>query len=427
MEQTVESAMTYDISDLNAKQKEVFEGVVIRRKNVFLTGQAGSGKTWVIKKIYKAMASEYNVGLTSLTGISAMILGGCTIHSYLGIKLGLDSFDKLFKKLSYSRFHLNRWRRLELLIIDELSMMNIELFEKLEKLARALRKNDRPFGGIQLLLSADWLQLPAVLSDKFCFESPIWNICIDRTIMLTEVIRQKDLVFSRVLNKIRKGEIDQECKEVIGAREVKYYPGVTGLIPTMLYATNAKVDATNKKYYDALQGEEYTYQMEYFWKQNVYDKERYENMTKLPHEISLKVGAQVMHLVNDTEGELVNGSRGVIKSFIEGYPLVLFTGGITRIVTPCCLDIEENDATVMSYAQIPLKLAWSISVHKSQGSTLDLVRVDLKNIFEYGQFYVALSRCTSLDSLYIRNLNWLKLRINPKALEFYRKLEKNSE
>jgi ATP-dependent DNA helicase PIF1 len=408
---------------LTTKQQIAFEEIVYKRSNIFLTGMGGTGKSFIIKLINERMSKEHNVGLTSLTGVSALLIGGVTLHSYLGIGLGLSSFEQLYKKVRYNKIMNNRWMRLDLLIVDEVSMFSIELFEKLEKLARHLRKDNRPFGGIQLLLCGDFLQLPVVLSNKFCFESPVWATCISKVIMLDEVIRQKDKTFISVLNKIRMGNIDQECKDVIGAREIKYYPGANGFIPTMLYATNSKVDVTNAKYYGALKGNEYNYKIEYTWKQNVRNKEYYENAVKLPHELNLKIGAQVMHLVNEPMSGLVNGSRGIVKAFVGGFPEVLFTNGHTQIVTRHCLEVEEKDDVVMSYSQIPLKLAWAMSYHKAQGSTLSLVRVDLKNIFEYGQFYVALSRCESLDGLYIRNLDWLKVKTHPRALEFYRALK----
>ncbi len=231
-------------------------------------------------------------------------------------------------------------------------------------------------------------------------------------------MRQKNPIFSNILNKIRVGIVDEEVRLTLSKREIKYTDN-NGLIPTMLYSTNTKVDTTNQKYYDKLRGNVYTYKIQYTWKQNIFDKEKYENLVKLPYELSLKIGAQVMHLVNETDGVLVNGSRGVVVEFIEGFPVVLFANGTKRIITPAILDIEEGDTTVVSYAQIPLKLAWAISIHKSQSMTVDLLRIDFKNIFEDGQAYVALSRVSSLDGLYIRNLDFNAIMTNPKALQFY--------
>jgi ATP-dependent DNA helicase PIF1 len=308
-------------------------------------------------------------------------------------------------------------RNMELLIIDEVSMLSIELFEKLERMARELRNNCVRFGGIQLIFSGDFLQLPTVGSDNFCFESKLWKICIDEVIELHTIMRQTDGQFIRVLNKVRMGEIDDECYDILKSREISY-PSDNLIIPTMLYSTNAKVDSLNMEYYNQLSGEEFKYTADYTWHKRC-DKEIVQNSIRLPAEISLKIGSQVMFLVN--EMPLVNGSRGVVTKFIEGYPEVLFANGYVQIITPHTLDHMIGDDIVMSYKQLPLRLAWAISIHKSQGCTLDVICVDMHNVFEYGQFYVALSRAKTLDGLYIRNLDFKRHYTNPKALEFYRK------
>lgn len=407
---------------LNDEQNAAYNHVVFNRKNLFITGRGGTGKSELIKKIYKDMASYHIVGLTSLTGVSAHLIGGVTLHSYLGIRLGVGSFEKLLKLVEENKIIKNRWIRLDLLIVDEVSMLSMELFDKLEHIARVIRRNDKPFGGIQLLFSGDFYQLPCVLNDYFCFESDMWNKCFEHYICLEKVIRQTDDAFINTLNKIRTGDIDDECKRLIESREIPYLEK-TGLIPTMLYAINAKVDAANEKYYNKLSGDEYVYKIAFVWKQRVFDKEKYENMARFQFELRLKKGAQVMHLVNTSDGELVNGSRGVVVDFVEGWPEVKFSNGLKKIITPAALDIEEGDFVVLSYMQVPLKLAFAASIHKSQGCTLDLVRIDLKNVFEYGQFYTALSRVKSLDGLYIRNLDWNKVKVSPKVIKFYKSLK----
>lgn len=407
---------------LNEEQTLVYEKIVNHKKNVFITGSGGVGKSFLLKYIFNELNMEKNVALTSMTGISAQILGGVTLHSYLGIGLGMASYEILFKKIALAKKIYNRWKRLDILILDEISMLSIELFEKLERLARELRRSQLPFGGIQLIFCGDFLQLPTIQGDKFCFETPLWNTCIDEIFEMKTIVRQSDSCFISVLNRIRFGEIDEECKQLLKSREIKYISD-TGLIPTMLYSTNDKVDSTNEKYYKALTGKEYTYKIKYKWFVPC-DKEKHENNTRFNHELSLKVGAQVMFLVNDNAISLVNGSRGVVKGFIEGFPDVLFSNGVRAVITEYTLNVEVGDTTIMSYTQIPLRLSWAISIHKSQGCTLDLMRVDMKNIFEYGQFYVALSRARQLDSLYIRNLNINRCYTHPKALEFYANLEK---
>jgi ATP-dependent DNA helicase PIF1 len=419
-------AKKYSKESLTAEQRLVFDKVAENCQNIFITSPAGCGKSYLIKTIYSELQQTKNVALTSLTGVSANILGGQTLHSYLGIGLGTASFKKLLDRLEKSVFIKNRWRRLHLLIVDEVSMLNVELLEKLEALARTIRKCDLPFGGIQLVFSGDFLQLPTVKSHKFCFESPVWDRCIDEVVLLSQIIRQKDETFARILNKIRVGDIDDECKTILESRAVPYLDQ-NGIIPTMLYPTNAKVDAANSKYYDRLKGDEYRYNIVYTWFKKVIDREKYERDMRFQYELSLKVGAQVMYLVNNPGLGLVNGSRGVVKSFADGKPVVLFLNGKLIPIGMETLTIEEGDDLIMSYSQIPLKLAWSSTIHKMQGCTIDLVRISFRNIFEYGQFYVAVSRCTTLDGLYLRHLDWNLVKTHPKAMEFYKNLELKSE
>lgn len=406
---------------LNELQQSAYEQAV-RRYNIFVSGSGGVGKSTWLKYLYTNLSQTRRIGLTSMTGISANLIGGQTLHSLLGIRLGTGTPDELYSIIS-NQYKLNVWRDLDVLVIDEVSMLNPELFDKLEQLGRMIRGNEEPFGGIQLILCGDLLQLPVVKCDKFCFEADCWDTCIDRVIILKEIVRQSDVLFCRVLNKIRLGMIDDECKEIIGARQLKF-PADSDILPTRLCAINAKVDRMNQSFYSKLEGTEYTYEVAWTWKVKLSSaaKTKYEKTIQLPPELKLKVGAQVIHLIN--EGNLFNGSRGVVKSFIQGYPIVQFKGvPIPVIITRHTCNIEDKGQTVGTCSQVPLKLAWGMSIHKSQGSTLDLVHIDMDNIFEYGQFYTALSRVKTLDGLYIKNLNWNLVKTHPKALEFYMTLE----
>lgn len=406
------------MTQLNVLQQNAYDNI-LNKKNVFITGSGGVGKSYLIKAVFQKLSKTKKIAMTSMTGVSANLIGGQTIHSYLGIGLGKQSFDLLYKKISASKFLLRKWVSIEILILDEISMLTLELFEKLEKLARHLRNSQLPFGGMQLIFSGDFLQISPIETNNFCFESTLWNKCINETIYLKEIIRQKDQLFISILNKIRIGCIDDEVKEVIKSREVKYL-SETGLIPTMLYSTNVKVDNTNKRYYDKLEEKEYNYEIKYAWKQNVYDRLRYENLVKFHTKLELKIGCQVMFLIN--KDNLFNGSRGVIKEFIGGYPVVLFADNTKRIITYETLSIEENDIEIMSYSQLPLRLSWAITCSKSVGMSCDLLRVDFKNIFAYGMAYVALSRVRKLENLYIRNLDFNLIYTNPKAKKFYEDL-----
>lgn len=410
---------------LNKLQKKAYD-LAVNKKNIFLTGIGGSGKSELIKLLKIDLENLNRItAITSTTGISAKLLNGVTLYSYLGIGLGIKSFPLLLQDVKTNKRALSRWRHLNVLIIDEVSMLSIELFEKLNKIAKSIRMNSLPFGGIQLILTGDWCQLPSVTKSDFLFESPIWKECIEETIYLTDVIRQTDKVFISILNKIRLGIIDDEVRTVLKSREIKY-KNDSGILPTMLYSTNAKVDKTNDFYYMKLNTPEFTYKMEYLWRKKVTFKENYDMMLRFKPELKLKVGAQVMYLIN--KDNLVNGSRGVITEFIDGYPMVLFSDGnkkndVEILINKETLDLEEGDELILSYTQLPLTLAFATSIHKCQGSTVSLVRIDFKNIFEFGMAYVSLSRVKSLEGLYIRNLNVNLIKADIKAVKYYKNLE----
>lgn len=410
---------------LNKLQQKAYDAV-INRKNTFITGAGGCGKSVIIKKLKQDLEHKFfrRVAITSTTGVSSRIIGGQTLHSFLGIQLGTKTAEALYTMLIKNYFLLNRWRKMEVLVIDEVSMLSVELFEKIDQLAKLLRRNKKPFGGIQLVLCGDFAQLPAIGSDYFLFESEIWDKCINETIYLVDVMRQTDESFVNVLNKVRLGNIDESCRKVLESRNIKYLVK-TALIPTMLYSTNVKVDVTNKIYYDKLMSDEHHYNIDIIWNKKITYKEKYESLIRFKSIISLKIGAQVMYLIN--KNDLVNGSRGVVTNFVNGMPVVLFAEGFELVVGPEVLNIQEQEEEIMSYSQLPLTLAWATSIHKSQGSTLSLVRIDFRNIFEWGQAYVALSRVKSLDGLYIRNLDFNVIKCHPKAVEYYEEMISNKE
>ena len=243
-----EEITTKSLSD---KQKSAYN-LMKSGENLFLTGAAGSGKTMCLKLFINNFKTKLNMGITSTTGISALLFGGTTIHSFLGIGLGTSSVEGIVKKL-YSRDYLRkRWKELDVLIIDEISMLPPDLFDKLEKIACRIRRNNKPFGGIQLILSGDFLQLPCVKSSKFCFESDSWIKCVTNTIYLDKIMRQKDKKFQECLNKIRIGNIDKKTKKILNSRIGIELKNNNGILPTKLFATNKYVDYINNVELDKL-------------------------------------------------------------------------------------------------------------------------------------------------------------------------------
>lgn len=409
---------------------------MIGGRNVFLTGSAGVGKTVLIKYFRKYYGGSRNIAITSTTGTSALLIEGSTLHSYLGIGLGQASVEDLVAHIRGSSFRLNRWLKLQTLVIDEVSMLSPKLFDKLEEIAREVRYNSSPFGGIQLILSGDFLQLPVVNRERdnadgsFCFEAKTWSKCVDNVVHLTEIVRQKSKKFQTCLNYLRVGDVNEYVLKVLTPRINIELENDFGIIPTKLFSTNDKVDLINKHYLNKLTGEFREYEMKFHFPDRTSNRaaliERYVKNCNASEVIQLGIGAQVMLLHNlDMDSGLANGSRGVVTSFSEDRPIVKFLNGEERLIDFHTWDIKENNVQIMKATQLPLRLAWAITIHKIQGSTLDYVELDLSNVFEYGQAYVGLSRVKTLKGLRITGLELNDLsaiQAHPKALAYYDQL-----
>jgi ATP-dependent DNA helicase PIF1 len=400
---------------------------MIKGKNVFLTGSAGSGKTYLIKLFVQNFKNYIKIGVTSTTGTSALLINGTTLHSYLGIGFGDAEIEILYKKIIKFGWLVKRWKELYCLIIDEISMLKPELFDKLEELARIIRGNDKYFGGIQLIVSGDFCQLPPIGTSYFCFEAESWKNCITNTIYLNKIFRQCDDKFQNILTKLRLGIVDKEVKDTLNGCINKKLENDFGIKPTMLFSLNKQVNELNEKELDLLSASDcdfYEYTMELVVIK-VTDspsaiKQKFLKNTIFNEEIQLCVGAQVMLLINlDLGSGLANGSRGVIIDFIDYFPVVKFLNGQQRIIDYHIWEIEENGKPILRIKQIPLKIAFAVSIHKVQGSTLEYVEIDLSNIFEFGQAYVALSRVKSLDGLSIIGIDYNLIKAHPKAIEYY--------
>lgn len=406
------------------KYQELAYFDIISGKNVFITGGGGVGKSYIIRLFYENNFSD-KIYITSTTGISAFNIGGQTIHSLLGIGLGNDTVGNLIRRIK--RYRKDQiWINIKTLVVDEISMLDPVLFDKLEEIARIIRRNDKPFGGIQLVLSGDFCQLPCIQSDKFCFEATSWDKCIDKTHYLKEIVRQSDSEFVEVLNKIRVGVIDDNTKKLLNTR-IKQPPTEdekTQIKPTILYPYNAQVDSINQQQLNKLMTankESNTYYLKKFFA-NENMKETIVSSSNFVEILTLTVGVQVILTVNlDVPGGFVNGSRGVVVGFDSTLPIVKFISG-TRTIDYQTYTNENKGKILYSLKQIPLKLAYAISIHKSQGMTIDLVVADLSRVFEHGQGYVCLSRVRSLEGLYLSGINYKKLTCHPKALEYYNKL-----
>eukprot|EP00889_Picochlorum_renovo_P004468 jgi/Picre1/31498/NNA_006850.t1 len=370
---------------------------------VFFTGSAGTGKSLLLKHVIRALPTA-STAVTGTTGLSGSLLEVLQSIAFSGIGRADGGIEAMMRYAMRPDASF-RWRNVQTLIIDEISMMHGEFFDALDVIARKLRSSKLPFGGIQLVLSGDFHQLPPVAKSpaarSFCFEARAWNECIQHTIELKTVFRQSDLYFIDVLAEVRSGKLSSQ--ELAEKLESCYQPLNTedGILPTKLFTHRADVDAINRNELEKLPGECMTYHARDTGDVNLLDAS-----CQAPKTFELKVGSQVMLVKNiSSRRGLVNGSRGVVERISSsGLPYVKFISQGNQAAIPIDREkwtIKIGGRVVATRTQLPLTLAWAITVHKSQGMSLDRVEISLQRAFEPGMAYVALSRAKSMQGLRI--------------------------
>jgi ATP-dependent DNA helicase PIF1 len=402
-------------SDLTEEQLDVITDLLAGR-NMLITGEAGTGKSFLLHYLKEFMdARRIKFGVCGSTGVAAVNVGGTTLHSWAGIGLADGPASNLVQNIRNNVPAYKRIRNTEVLCLDEISMISATLFEKLDKVFRMVREQNTPFGGLQLIMFGDMLQLPPV-EGGFIFLSNAWREADVRVRLLTKVFRQSDVEFSRALGKIRKGELDQPTKDFFNARANAVDPNPE-ILPVAITAKNSTADLINQRNLDAIESELKTFQ--------AVDKGgpaalRLLEKCLVPKELHVKIGARVMSLINIAELEVMNGTAGVVSSWSSaGYPNVLFDNGVEVLMEPVEREIMQDGKSIGSRFQIPLRLAWAVSAHKSQGCTLDKVEIHMGEAFEPGQTYVALSRVRTKEGLFIKSINGAMLTANPVAVKFY--------
>jgi len=406
---------------LSNDQLRAFESYK-NNENIFISGYAGTGKSYLIKNIYDdAIKNGKKIQITAMTGCAAVLLGNAkTLHSWASIGIGNAPIEKLIANIrKYNK--TENWTKLDILVIDEISMMSKALFELLDAIGKKMRKNQKVFGGIQLICCGDFHQLPPV-ENEFCFESPLWDKTFIKQVVFKENFRQKgDLEYQTVLNEIREGQVSPEsCKLLIECSKKEITDEIK---PTVLYPTKKFADQINQFELMTIDEEQHIYLKAFTPDVNggpIKDElEKQKGMYE--DKLILKVGSQVMCIANISQDEgIVNGSQGIIIGFVNGYPEVKFKH-ITRVIQPHKWINDKYEDYGIS--QIPLILSWAITIHKAQGITLDNAMINIgSSVFEYGQAYVALSRLTSREGLYIKSLDIAKIRANPKVIDFYKKI-----
>ena len=410
---------------------EVIKELIDQKRNVFITGGGGVGKSYILKELKQLYP---DMVVTSTTGISALNVNGQTIHSWSGIGLCERSERAQAAIVSKSKDKCNELLETSLLAIDEISMLDAYTFKYLDDFLSIVRKNPKPFGGIQVVLIGDFFQLPPVRIEygaKYCFESPLWKKLNLATIKLTKVYRQSDKDLIDALNEIRVGSISDEHMDLIAKRNNVEPP----IEAVRLYPKKSESDSYNLSCYSKINGEESIYwSHDKFYKggkilnpyfdrmtqKDMTNFELFDDSCSIIHLLKLKVGARVMLLHNlDVPSGLVNGACGEVTSLGEKTVTVKFDNGIEKEIGKIRVNSYKKGKVVYSRTQIPLKLAYACTIHKVQGKTFDKIYVNLGNIFTAGQTYVALSRITSLEGLYLRNFDVNKIKADERVLQFY--------
>lgn len=399
-------------------------------ENIFITGPAGTGKSFILS-VLKKHFKDY-VTLTATTGIASGNIGGTTIHAWSGIQQLQIPFPKILWECKRDNI-----LTCNLLVVDEVSMLSAFMLEYLDKLFKMVRKNNYPFGGIQVIFIGDFLQLPPVATSEeikiypakgqYCFESNVWNELNLKTIYLSKIYRQNDVKFCNILNNFRRG-----CLTHRDINEIKNRYINPNLVENKLhlYSRKAQVDNYNKQQLDKIEAKEFYYEAQdkidsklaknskmkkILWK-------RLDNNIQAKEVIVLKKGCRVMLLKNYPEEDIYNGSCGTVVDIDESSVTVKFDNGYQSKFYKTIFDYYENETYIGTRFQIPFILAYAITIHKAQGLTLDEAVVDCASAFEHGQVYVALSRVKRLDNLYILGFNEHRVYADKKAQFFYKKL-----
>lgn len=403
------------------KQDEAFN-LLKMGKNIFLTGEAGSGKTYLLNKYIKYLKdNNVAVAVTASTGIAATHLQGATIHSWSGMGVRDYLTKKDLEKLLDNKRIKRNYKKTKVVIIDEVSMLHQQQLDMLDAIARYIRDSDEVFGGLQVVLCGDFFQLPPVSSlslvkeKQFAFESQAFKEGNFHVCYLHEQHRQNNDPLLTVLNDIRSGTAGEHTKVILRKRYKKEPQGATKA--TKLYSHNINVDAVNERELLNINGTERIFTM-------ITDGfsalvNGLKKSCLAPEQLKLKIGAEVMFVKNDPSGRYVNGTRCIVVGFEKhkGWPIVKTYDDKIIVAYPEEWKYEDHGFVRATLLQVPLRLAWAISIHKSQGMTLDAAEIDLGDAFEAGMGYVALSRVRSLNGLKLMNLNEMALKVHSKILQ----------
>ncbi|RSX54861.1 ATP-dependent endonuclease [Bifidobacterium dolichotidis] len=409
--------------------------------SVFLTGAPGAGKTYVLNQfIEQKRKTGASVAVTASTGIAATHINGRTIHSWSGVGVATALSEPLLSMIRKRR--RRKIVQTDVLVIDEISMLPAWLFDMVDQVCRIMREDDRPFGGLQVVMSGDLFQLPPVSNrssrhevtpspefieqrakyqeagrnaDGFITESFAWDELNPVICYLTEQHRQDDGALLSILTDIRKSQVTQADRDILASR-LNVLPD-SQQQAVSLFPVNRQADALNEMKLAGIDEEEHIFEAQTSGPKDLV-KRLLKNMLA-PERLVLKKGAVVMAVRNDTDQQYVNGSIGTVVGFASekrgGWPIVQFENGHRVTMRQAVWEMLDGETPLAAVNQVPLRCAWAITIHKSQGMTLDRAVMDLKRTFAPGMGYVALSRVGSLDGLYLQGVSDRMFMISPEA------------
>ena len=437
---------------LSPSQQRAFESVM-HGQNVFITGNAGSGKSFLIKRIIKALSERRRRGvLTASTGIASWNIGGVTAHSFAGMGLADKDIKVYTSNMKYKPDKVKEWKELDVLIIDECSMLGVDFFGKLDAMARFTRGSELPFGGLQVILIGDYFQLPSVEKDfeefdddgnrrpRYLFQMPLWKTAQFQSIALRENFRQQsDPTFFQLLERVKVSKTTEEDQALLETRLIERHPLTNPADLIKLCPRRATAQAINQEELDKIKGEARKFTgvlVEYNERGLPQPQKQQEGENKNKPEqypvdvtLTLKAGAEVLLCVNMATQNLFNGSRGTVVDFRKDdyggaidkttlYPYVKFETGQSLLIRPNTWEKNRRGRLVSTFTQVPLILRYAVTIHKAQGLTLGKVLVTGRS-FEHGQDYVALSRVQKLSDLYLQAVDMSTITTSQAVIDFY--------
>lgn len=405
---------------LNSCQKQAFK-VLQASGNVFLTGAAGSGKSFLIQHFLKDQDRKVFPILAS-TGAAAILVGGRTFHSFFGLGILEGGISATVDRASGNKKIVKRLKSIQGFVIDEVSMLPGKVLKTAEMIARKSRGNNLPWGGLKVIAVGDFAQLPPVnvygTEKEWAFLDEVWHLSKFHPIVLNQIMRTTDTDFLTVLNFIRDGIMNDTVAKFLTQRTLAPPSDFNG---TRLFARREDVERYNLKCLEAIQAKTYTFETVYSGKDS--EVERFKKNAPIAECITLKEGALIMLRQNDSEGKWVNGSLGHIKKITEAALGIKLLNGLESTVERIDFTLLDADGLpVASACNFPVALAWAVTIHKAQGSTLDKMSVDLRRLWEPGQAYVALSRVRQSDGLFIDGWSPSSIKTDPTVVQFHQNL-----